>query len=344
MFPQDALTLSLYVALAVFVATALTGWAGLPLIARKVTAQPIRDNGPRSHKAKEGTPTFGGLFFLIPLVILALVAPLISRRLITLSVVVGVMVLFAAIGFADDYVKVRIRRKGLSVGQKTILLGLASLLATVFFLWLSPTPPFILMPWTARVIAVTGAWKVLYLVILVPFLFYMGNSVNITDGVDGLLASLMTIASLGLFAVNGILYAVIPDAFALMTLQAGLAAACLGFLLFNRYPARIFMGDTGSQALGIGFTLMTVVAGLPYLALITGFVFFFEGFSVVLQVAYFKATGGRRIFRMSPIHHHFELIGWPETREVSTFSLAAILCAFLGVLVMAGPLQLVKGG
>ncbi|HZK42504.1 MAG TPA: phospho-N-acetylmuramoyl-pentapeptide-transferase, partial [Clostridia bacterium] len=124
----------------------------------------------------------------------------------------------------------------------------------------------------------------------------------------------------------------------LMILLASMAAGCLGFLVFNRYPARIFMGDTGSQALGIGFTLLTVLMGLPYLALITGFVFFFEGFSVVLQVIYFKATGGRRIFRMSPIHHHFELVGWAETKVVAIFSLIGVLWAGLGFLLVSGPL------
>ncbi len=342
MFPQEALFSSLYAALAVFGATVLAALAGIPFIRKKTAAQPIRDNGPQSHKAKSGTPTFGGLFFLLPILILGAVLPWINKAFLPLSVMVFFMAVFGAIGFTDDYFKVKITRKGLSVKQKTILIGLASLAAAVYFLWLSPVPPFILMPLSARLIEVTGAWKILYLIFLVPFLFYMSNSVNITDGVDGLLSSLMAIASLGLLAVAGLLYALLPHALSVMTLAAAMAAGCLGFLLFNRHPARIFMGDTGSQALGIGFTLLTVMAGLPYLALITGFVFFFEGFSVVLQVAYFKSTGGRRIFRMSPIHHHFELAGWPEKKVVFVFSLAGLFCALAGFLLMSGPL--LKGG
>ncbi|NLA95475.1 MAG: phospho-N-acetylmuramoyl-pentapeptide-transferase [Clostridiaceae bacterium] len=342
MFPKEALFSSLYAALAVFAGTVLAGLAGIPVIRKRTAAQPIRDNGPQSHKAKSGTPTFGGLFFLLPLLVLAAALPRIDKSFHPLSVIVFFMAVFGAIGFADDYVKVKIRRKGLSVKQKTILIGLASLAAAIYFLWLSPVPPFIMMPLSARLVEVTGAWKILYLLVLVPFLFYMSNSVNITDGLDGLLSSLMAIASLGIFAVTGLLYAFLPHALAFMALTAAIAAGCLGFLLFNRYPAKIFMGDTGSQALGIGFSLLTVMAGVPYLALITGFVFFFEGFSVVLQVAYFKSTGGRRIFRMSPLHHHFELGGWPETKVVFVFSLAGLFCALAGFLVMSGPLF--KGG
>ncbi|MFA5586894.1 MAG: phospho-N-acetylmuramoyl-pentapeptide-transferase [Saccharofermentanales bacterium] len=338
MFPRDLMMTALYAALAVFFATGLLGLWGIPLIRRKISGQPIRDNGPASHKAKAGTPTFGGLLFMLPLMALALAAPLISRDLWPLSLLISFMVLFGLIGLADDYVKVRVTRKGMSVKQKTLLLGLASLLASVTYLWLLPAQPFILVPFTARVIAVRGGWKLLYLVFLVPFLFYMSNSVNITDGLDGLLSSLMAIASSGLLVIGGLLAPLLPLAGPLVTLTAAMAAGCLAFLYFNRYPARIFMGDTGSQALGIGFSLATVFMGVPYLALITGFVFFFEGLSVVIQVLYFKATGGRRIFRMSPIHHHFELLGWHETRVAAVFRLAGLLCAVLGILTMAGPL------
>lgn len=338
MFPKEALFYSLYSALAVLAATILAGIAGMPFIKKRASAQPIRDNGPQSHQAKAGTPTFGGLFFLLPLLVLAAILPWINSSFLQLSMVVFFMALFGAIGFADDYVKVRVTRKGLSVKQKTAMLGLASLAAAICFLWLSPAVPFILEPLSGRLIEVTGAWKFLYLLFLVPFLFYMSNSVNITDGVDGLLASLMATASLGLFAVAGLLYLTLPHALSVMTLAAAMAVGCLGFLFFNRYPAMIFMGDTGSQALGIGFTLLTVLMGLPYLALVTGFVFFFEGLSVVLQVAYFKVTGGKRIFRMSPIHHHFELSGWPETKVVFVFSLAGVFSALAGFLLMSGPL------
>ncbi len=329
---------ALWVALALLAATVLTGLLGLPLIRAKVSSQPIRHNGPKSHLAKSGTPTFGGLFFLIPLTLLGLLAPLLWKGMWPLTFTVAFILLFAGVGFADDYIKVRVSREGMSVKQKTLVLGLFSLLAAVAYLWFLPVQPFILLPLTGRSLAISGGWKFLYLAFLVPFLFYMSNSVNITDGLDGLLSCLMTIASLGLLAVAALLHDRLPLPGPIMILLASLAAGCLGFLFFNRHPARIFMGDTGSQALGIGFTLLTVLMGLPYLALVTGFVFFFEGFSVVLQVIYFKATGGRRIFRMSPIHHHFELVGWAETKVVAIFSLMGILWAGLGFLLVSGPL------
>ena len=319
---QADLIRALGVALVILAATLVTGLWGLPLIRAKSAVQPIRLNGPQSHLAKSGTPTFGGLFFLLPLFLLGILAPLVWEGMWLLSVTVAFMFLFACVGFADDYIKVRVSQKGMSVKQKTLALGFISLLAAVYYLWLAPAAPFILLPFSARSLEVTGAWKFLYLAFLVPFLFYMSNSINITDGLDGLLSSLMAIASLGLLAVAVLLHSRLVMAGPIMILLASLAAGSLGFLFFNRYPARIFMGDTGSQALGIGFSLMTVFMGLPYLA----------------QVTYFKATGGRRIFRMSPIHHHFELLGWPEKKVVRRFCLVGLLCACLGVLLLSGPL------
>lgn len=335
---QADLIRALGVALVILAATLVTGLWGLPLIRAKSAVQPIRLNGPQSHLAKSGTPTFGGLFFLLPIFLLGILAPLIWEGMWPLSVTVAFMFLFACVGFADDFIKVRIAKKGMSVKHKTLVLGFFSLLAAIYYLWLAPAAPFILLPFSGQALAVTGGWKYLYLAFLVPFLFYMTNSVNITDGLDGLLSSLMAIASLGLLAVAVLLHSRLMMAGPLMMLLASLAAGPLGFLFFNRYPARIFMGDTGSQALGIGFSLMTVFMGLPYLALVTGFVFFFEGFSVVLQVLYFKATGGRRIFLMSPIHHHFELRGWAESKVVRCFCLVGLLCALLGFLLLSGPL------
>ncbi len=337
MFPVEEMRFAILGLLAMVIGTIVTGMIMLPRIRRTRSSQPIRDNGPQSHLSKAGTPTFGGLFFLIPLTLLAIIGPFIKRDLLPMTVMMIIMLLFGIVGFADDYVKVNVSRKGLSVKQKTLWLGLFSVAATVFYLWISPYDPFILSL-TGKVIPVVGVWKAVYGFILVPFLFYMSNSVNITDGVDGLLSSLMAIAGIGLFAVSSLLAPVLPHVLSTMTLSLAIAGGCLGFLVFNRYPARIFMGDTGSQALGIAFALLTVVMGVPYLALITGFVFFFEGFSVVMQVLYFKATGGKRIFRMSPIHHHFELGGWHERKIVLVFSLVGILSSLAGFMLMSYPL------
>ncbi|HPY64376.1 MAG TPA: phospho-N-acetylmuramoyl-pentapeptide-transferase [Bacillota bacterium] len=337
MFPVAEMRFAVISLVVIAVGTIVCGLIMLPRIRRIRSSQPIRDNGPQSHLSKAGTPTFGGLFFLIPITLFAIISPVIKRDLLPMTFMVVFMLLFGLVGFADDYIKVNVSRKGLSVRQKTIWLGLFSIAATVFYLWISPYDPFILSP-TGKVIPIIGVWKIVYAFVLVPFLFYMSNSVNITDGVDGLLSSLMSIAGVGLFAVSCLLAPVLPYVLSTMTLSLVISGGCLGFLLFNRHPARIFMGDTGSQALGIAFVLLTVVMGVPYLAVITGFVFFFEGFSVVIQVIYFKSTGGKRIFRMSPIHHHFELGGWHEKKIVLMFSLVGVVSSLAGFLLMSYPL------
>ena len=337
MFPVAEMRFAVISLLVVAVGTMICGLVMLPWIRRIRSSQPIRDNGPQSHLSKAGTPTFGGLFFLIPITLFAIIGPVIKRDLLPMTVMIVFMLLFGFVGFADDYIKVNVSRKGLSGKQKTIWLGIFSIAAAVFYLWISPYDPFILSP-MGKVIPIIGVWKIVYAFVLIPFLFYMSNSVNITDGVDGLLSSLMSIAGIGLFAVSALLAPVLPYASSTMTLSLVISGGCLGFLLFNRYPARIFMGDTGSQALGIAFVLLTVVMGVPYLAVITGFVFFFEGLSVVIQVIYFKSTGGKRIFRMSPIHHHFELCGWHEKKIVFVFSLVGLLASLAGFLLMSFPL------
>jgi len=337
-FPPDHIRDAVMGFLMMMGSVVVCGWILLPWIKRIRSTQPIRDNGPQSHLSKAGTPTFGGLFFIIPMMVFAVAGPLVSRKFLPLTVMIIFMLLFAAVGFADDYTKVNITRKGLSVKQKTIWLGLFSAAAAIYYLWFSPFDPFIIIPFTTRVVQIAGWWKIAYALFLIPFLFYMSNSVNITDGVDGLLSSVMAVAGVGLFVVSAMLAPRIPHALSTMTLSILLTGACLGFLVFNRHPARIFMGDTGSQALGIAFSLLTVVMGVPYLAVITGFVFFFEGLSVVIQVLYFKSTGGKRIFRMSPIHHHFELVGWKESKIVFIFTLVGLLASVIGFLVVSRPL------
>jgi phospho-N-acetylmuramoyl-pentapeptide-transferase len=167
---------------------------------------------------------------------------------------------------------------------------------------------------------------------VILFIFYISNAVNITDGLDGLLSGLTVISSLFLALTAWLIRDLIEGYFPALLLSLVLAAGCLGFLVFNRHPAKIFMGDTGSQALGVGLAGITLMLGVPWLMLITGFVFVFEGLSVVIQFLYFRRTGGKRIFRMAPIHHHFELGGWKETKVVAVFWLVAILCGALGLL------------
>ena len=236
--------------------------------------------------------------FSYPIALFAIIRPIVKRDLLPMTVMVVFMLFFGIVGFADDYIKVNISPKGLSVKQKTIWLGMFSIAAAVFIYGFHHLPVYLVIhgksdpcrrDWESDLCALPRSFPVLY----EQFRQHNrrgGRFAVIAHG-DCLHRS---------FAVSGLLAPVIPHVSSTMTLSLIIAGGCLGFLVFNRHPARIFMGDTGSQALGIAFTLLTVVMGVPYLALITGFVFFFEGFSVVLQVIYFKSTGGKRIFRSLP--------------------------------------------
>lgn len=315
--------------------TVLLGIIGLPMLRRLHVGQNVRDDGPKTHLKKSGTPTFGGMFFLLPM--MAAGAVLASRvpSMRVAGLIVIFMTAFGVVGFIDDYTKVRISKEGMTVRQKTVALGLLSLAAAICFVFFVPEC-VIYLPFTVRKVAITGGWRILYAAFLVPFFFYMSNSVNITDGLDGLLAGLMAIASLFLFVTSLLLMRIGERSLSVTAMSIVMMGGCLGFLVFNRHPAKVFMGDLGSQALGIGFVLLTVVMGMPYLSLVTGFIFFFEGLSVTLQFLYYRHTGGKRIFKMAPIHHHFELSGWKETQIVRRFYLVGWLCGLIGLAFVAG--------
>lgn len=314
------------------IGTILTGLIGLPLIKKSQLVQTVRDDGPKTHFAKSGTPTFGGIFFLIPLIVIAIILPLARPKLLSFSVVALLMLLFSLVGFIDDFVKVKVDKEGLSVIQKTVLLGFFSVIFTLWYLFVMAEDPILILPVVRKVLVISGWWKLPYGIFVILFIFYISNAVNITDGLDGLLSGLTVISSLFLALTAWLIRDLLEGYFPALLLSLVLAAGCLGFLVFNRHPAKIFMGDTGSQALGVGLAGITLMLGVPWLMLITGFVFVFEGLSVVLQFLYFRRTGGKRIFRMAPIHHHFELGGWKETKVVAVFWLVAILCGALGLL------------
>lgn len=315
-----------------FFATVLTGLIGLPLLRKFQLVQTVRDDGPKSHYSKSGTPTFGGLFFLLPLAIIAAILPVANPKLMPFSVVVLLMLLFGLIGFLDDFVKVRIDKSGLSVRQKTILIGIFSTLFTLWYLFIKPDEPIIILPFVRKLIVIDGWWKLPYGLFVILFIFFISNSVNITDGLDGLLSGLTVITSFFLALSAWLLKDLVNSYFSSLLLSIALAGGCLGFLVFNRHPAKVFMGDTGSQALGAAFAGISLMLGVPWIMLITGFVFVFEGLSVVIQFLYFRRTKGKRIFRMAPIHHHFELGGWKETKVVAVFCIVAAVCGLLSLL------------
>ena len=200
-----------------------------------------------------------------------------------------------------------------------------------------PVEPFLLLPGLGS-IPITGWWKAPYAIFIVIYLFFIANSVNLTDGVDGLASSVTVAAALAL-AASGLALHQMGLATSLtgpsMAFSLMIAAGCLGFLVFNRHPAKVFMGDTGSQALGAGVAGIALLYGVPWILLFIGVIYIAESLSVVIQVAYFKRTGGKRIFRMSPIHHHFELGGWKENKVVLVFLAVTLIGSFAGLGLLA---------
>ena len=314
------------VAVPVIVSFAISAAAGpvvIPVLRKMKVGQTVRDDGPQTHLKKNGTPTMGGLIFLLSVVVTSLFYVKDYPKIIPiLFVTVG----FGIVGFLDDYIKVVLRRsEGLTPGQKMA----GQILVTAVFAWYmvsySDVGLEMLIPFSGGVYLNPGFLSV-------PLLFaaVIGtvNGTNFTDGLDGL-ASSVTIMVAVFFTVVAI-----GTGSGISPVTCAVTGGLLGFLLFNVYPASVFMGDTGSLALG-GFVAATAyMLQMPLFIPIVGFIYLAEVLSDILQVGYFKMTGGKRIFKMAPIHHHFELCGWSETRVVAVFSIVtALLClvAYAGI-------------
>lgn len=288
----------------------------IPFLRRLKVGQTVRDEGPKSHLKKSGTPTMGGIIILVSVVITSLLYVKDYPKIIPiLFLTLG----FGLIGFLDDYIKVVLKRSmGLRAWQKMLL----QIVVTGVFV-------FYLVHYTdISLLMKIPFWPGHYLdlgIFTIPSIFFVViatvNGTNFTDGLDGL-ASSVTVMVATFFSVVAI-----GTNSGIEPVTCAVVGALLGFLLFNVYPASVFMGDTGSLALG-GFVAATAyMMQMPAFIVIVGFIYAVEVLSVILQVGYFKLTGGKRIFKMAPIHHHFELCGWSETRVVAVFSiLTAILC------------------
>ncbi|RKQ88484.1 phospho-N-acetylmuramoyl-pentapeptide-transferase [Brockia lithotrophica] len=304
-----------------FLATLLIGPAAIPLLRWLKAGQSIREEGPRWHAKKSGTPTMGGLIFLGgALFALAFFGHWTPETAFLLVATLG----YAAIGFADDFLKVVYRRNlGLTARDK-FLAQLA--LAFALFLLLAATgrlDPRVFVPFVGDVALGPGPIAyVLYFAFLLLVFVATTNAVNITDGLDGLLAGSAAIA-FGAYAILALGRGHFEEAL----FAAALVGALVGFLFFNAHPARVFMGDTGSLALGGALAGLAVLTRTELLLVLLGGLFVVETLSVILQVIYFKRTGGKRLLRMSPLHHHFELVGWSEWRIVATFWAFEALCA-----------------
>lgn len=292
----------------------------IPFLHRLKVGQNIREEGPKRHYMKAGTPTMGGIIIVTAVMVASFLMAGASAEVLT---VVLVMIAFGAIGFWDDFIKVVLKRSlGLRAREKLVLQLLVGLVLGTLLIYFFDRGTGIVVPFSGYILDV----GVLYIPFLILVAISTANAVNLTDGLDGLAAGVTVFAALAFSLV-----CIMTSHFNLLIFCGALAGACLGFLLFNHYPARVFMGDTGSMALGGALAAIAAMTRSELALLLIGGVYVIETLSVAIQVISFKLTG-KRVFLMSPLHHHFELKGWSETRVVKVFWLAALLFAIIGIL------------
>ena len=293
----------------------------IPFLQKLKFGQVIRDEGPEAHMKKSGTPTMGGVIFIISVIVTSLFY--IKEYPMILPVAFATLG-FGIVGFLDDYIKV-VKKRNLGLTEIQKLAGQLVVTGVFLFYMMNYTEvgTKLLIPFTGGV--ENGFYLELpgWLFILFMICVFLGttNGTNFTDGLDGLLSSVTVLVAVFLTVVSiGINSGLSP-------ITAAVAGSLLGFLLFNVYPARVFMGDTGSLALGGFVASAASMMNLQIFIVIFGLIYLVEVLSVIIQVTYFKMTGGKRIFKMAPLHHHYELCGWPETKVVAIFSIVtAILC------------------
>lgn len=306
-----------------FAVSAALGPVVIPLLRRLKFGQTERDDGPKSHLKKTGTPTMGGLMILAGIIITSLLYVKDYPRIIpVLFVTAG----FGIIGFLDDYIKIMLHRsEGLTPPQKMLGQFLVTGIFVFYLYRVKGGDMAMLIPFWPEHYLHLG-----WLAVPVAFLAIIGtvNGANFTDGLDGL-ASSVTLLIATFFSVVAI-----GTQSGLHPITCAVVGSLMGFLLFNVYPASVFMGDTGSLALG-GFVAATAyMMDMPIFILIVALIYWVEILSVMIQVGYFKISGGKRVFRMAPIHHHFELGGWSETRVVAVFSIVTALLCLVGILAL----------
>ena len=306
-----------------FILTVILAPIGIPMLRRLKFGQSIREEGPQSHMKKAGTPTMGGIIFLLSIITTTVACGLLLDVFTTHTVVLLLVFIgFGIIGFLDDGIKVIFKRNlGLTSLQK--LIGqIVIAIAAFLLLRLGTFDTAITIPFTE--------WQLdlgmLYIAFLIFWLVGFSNAVNLTDGLDGLVAGTASIA----FAAFGVL-ALFNEQADIALFAFAVTGALLGFLIFNANPAKVFMGDTGSLALGGALAMISVLIKQELLLLLIGLVFVIETLSVILQVGSFKLRK-KRIFKMSPIHHHFELSGWSEWKVVLVFWSTGLVMALIAVL------------
>ncbi len=307
--------------LGAFAVALLIGRPAISTLTRMKVGQKILEDGPTWHKSKQNTPTMGGLIFIMAMLIpVGACLPALSKAddyrpmyMVLLSLV------FAAVGFIDDYTKIKKKQnKGLTAGQKLLLQIAAGALFISVLRSMGYIAPVLLIPFVN--IRITLPWAV-YLLFAVFVIVGTVNAVNLTDGIDGLCGSVTAVVAAffcGVYYLIGSYSVIFP---------AALLGGLLGFLVFNRYPAKVFMGDTGALFLGGAVCAMAFSCNMPIILVPVGIIYIIETLSDIIQVAYFKISHGKRVFKMAPYHHHLEMNGWSENKIVAAFTaITAVTC------------------
>ena len=314
-----------------FIITVLISFIVIPILRKRKVGQIERDDGPQSHLKKQGTPTMGGIIIILSMIIVCVglyyyymkirVEPNVAKNILPL---LFVSVGFGIIGFVDDFKKLILKNtKGLSPKAKMAGLLIVSVAYTVYLTTVLKIGTDMYIPFFKTSITLP-IW------IYIPFTIFVmlatTNAINLTDGIDGLSSSVTTIILTCLTVI-----AIIFNVKEVTVFGSALTGACLGFLLFNLYPSKVMMGDTGSLLLGGAVAAIAIYLKMPLILIIIALVPILETLSVMIQVAHFKRTGNR-IFKMAPLHHHFELSGWKENKVVSVFSIITLIVCIIGVL------------
>ena len=327
------MTLKLILAFVIaFAVSAVVGFFLVPYLKRIKAGQSIKENGPTWHMSKQGTPTMGGLMFIaaIAVVCLSVGFECMAEGEYGHLFCLAFALVFGAIGFLDDYEKLKKKQNlGLTAGKKMLL----QLAAAVAFIFLMRRFGYVALdslyiPFWNKTVPIS---EPLYVIFAAFVIVGTVNAVNITDGLDGLSTS-VTIPVAVFFTVMAVVW---PGFAQLGTFSAAMVGGLSGFLLYNHYPAKVFMGDTGSLFLGGAVAALAFAYDMPLVLLLVGIVYICETLSDIIQVTYFKLTHGKRIFKMTPIHHHFELCGWKEEKIVFVFTaITLVMCvlAYLGVM------------
>ena len=317
-----------------FAVSAVLGKILIPFLRKIKFGQTIKENGPVWHKSKQGTPNMGGFMFIIGSVVGILGGFILLKVLwkepLGLSAVnsvklfggLGMALIFGFIGFLDDYIKdVKKRNLGLNAKQKLIMQFFTAVAYLLSVYLAGDTSTTVIFPFFGQL-----DLGFFYYVIMILFILFLSNAVNLTDGIDGLAASVTFLVCISVLIMSGVLGLLGIGVYA-----SALAGGLLGFLIYNFHPAKVFMGDTGSMFLGGSVLALGFGINLPVLILLFGIIYVVEAMSVVLQVISFQTTG-KRIFKMSPIHHHFEMCGWSEGKIVGVFSLVTLVGCIVSII------------